>query len=100
MEPLGVTHEPSVACVPLTPADCCVVVATDGVWDVMDPREAVNRAMDALSAGRGAAAAARDLVEAAVALQACGPGGDADNTSAVVIGLPPFGKPAGGGGGG
>jgi hypothetical protein len=59
-----------------------------GVWDVMDPSEVVNRVMDALSDGRGPAAAARQLVEDAVALAAGAPAGDVDNTSAVVISLP------------
>jgi hypothetical protein len=63
-------------------------VAFAGVWDVMDPREVVNRAMDAISGGLGAAAAARQLVEDAVALAEGSPSGDADNTSAVVIALP------------
>lgn len=54
----------------------------------MEPREVVNRVMDVLSDGRGAAAAARELVDAAVALAEGAPGGDADNTSAVVIALP------------
>ncbi|KAI8462570.1 MAG: phosphatase 2C-like domain-containing protein [Monoraphidium minutum] len=88
MESFGVLHQPSVMCVDLRPEDCCVVLASDGVWDVMDPREVVNRAMDALSGGAGARAAARQLVEDAVSLAQGAPSGDADNTSAVVIALP------------
>ncbi|GBF97075.1 phosphatase 2C-like [Raphidocelis subcapitata] len=88
MESFGVLHSPSVAVVDLRPEDCCVVLASDGVWDVMEPREVVNRVMDSLSDGKGPAAAARQLVEDAIALAQGAPGGDADNTSAVVIALP------------
>jgi hypothetical protein len=54
----------------------------------MEPREVVNRVMDSLSCGRSAAQAARQLVEDALSLAEGAPGGDADNTSAVVISLP------------
>lgn len=88
MEYFGVLHKPSVACLDLRPEDCCVVIASDGVWDVMEPREVVNRVMETLSDGRSAAAAARQLVEDAVELAKGGPAGEADNTSACVIALP------------
>lgn len=57
----------------------------------MDPSEVVNRCMDALTDGKSAAEAARQLVEDAVALAVGSPSGDADNTSAVVIALPASG---------
>lgn len=68
---------------------CCFVhaqiVASDGVWDVMDPREAANRVMDVISAGGSAEEAARQLVRDTVMLAECSPGGDADNTTALVV---------------
>jgi hypothetical protein len=41
--------------------------------------------MESAAAGRSAAAAAADLVAEAVALAGSCPGGDVDNTSAVVM---------------
>ena len=60
------------------------VIASDGVWDVMTPREVVNRVMEAVSEGKDAAGAAEQLVADAVAMAEVSPDGDADNTSAVV----------------
>jgi serine/threonine protein phosphatase PrpC len=60
------------------------IVASDGVWDVMDPREAANRVMDIISAGGSAEEAARQLVQDTVMLAECGPGSDTDNTTALV----------------
>jgi len=81
-------QSPTTTTAPTTPQSPKPTTASAGVWDVMDPTEVVNRVMDALSDGQGAALAARRLVEDAVALAEGAPGGDADNTSAVVIALP------------
>lgn len=61
------------------------IIASDGVWDVMDAREAANRVMDVISGGGTADEAAKQLVQDTVMLAECSPDGDADNTSAVVI---------------
>jgi serine/threonine protein phosphatase PrpC len=61
------------------------ILASDGVWDVMGREEAASRVLDALGEGRGPAAAAEQLVEDCVALAQGAPGGEADNTTAVVI---------------
>lgn len=61
------------------------IIASDGVWDVMDPREAANRVMDVVSAGGSAEEAARQLVQDTVMLAECSPDGDADNTTACVV---------------
>lgn len=61
------------------------IVASDGVWDVMDAREAANRVMDVISAGGTAEQAAQQLVHDSVMLAECSPGGDTDNTTALVI---------------
>jgi len=63
---------------------CSQIVASDGVWDVMDPREAANRVMDVISAGGSAEEAARQLVQDTIMLAECSPGGDTDNTTALV----------------
>ncbi len=84
LERFGVLCEPAVARCSLRPEDCCLIVATDGLWDVMDPREAVNRVMDVVSEGRSAREAARELVEHAVALAEGSPEADADNTTVLV----------------
>lgn len=60
------------------------IVASDGVWDVMDPREAANHVMDVISAGGSAEEAARQLVQDTIMLAECSPGGDTDNTTALV----------------
>lgn len=60
------------------------IVASDGVWDVMDPREAANRVMDVVSAGGTAEEAARQLVQDTIMLAGCSPGSDTDNTTALV----------------
>lgn len=39
------------------------IMASDGVWDVMDGQEAVNRVMEVASEGKTAAQAAKMLVE-------------------------------------
>jgi hypothetical protein len=67
--------------------DCCwqQIIASDGVWDVMDAREAANRVMDVISGGGTADEAARQLVRDTVMLAECSPDGDADNTSAIVL---------------
>ncbi len=44
-------------------------MASDGVWDVMDGQEAVNRVMEAASEGKTAAQAAKMLVEVSRRLQ-------------------------------
>jgi serine/threonine protein phosphatase PrpC len=61
------------------------IIASDGVWDVMDAREAANRVMDVLSGGGTAEEAARQLVQDTVMLAECSPDADVDNTSAVVV---------------
>ena len=61
------------------------ILATDGLWDVMDGDEAVRLVMDAAAEGLTAQQAAQQLVGHAEELAVCSPGGDADNTSAVVM---------------
>eukprot|EP00882_Tetradesmus_deserticola_P018075 GHRQ01019398.1.p1 GENE.GHRQ01019398.1~~GHRQ01019398.1.p1 ORF type:complete len:322 (+),score=115.03 GHRQ01019398.1:568-1533(+) len=85
LEAHGVLCEPAVRSLSLQSEDTCLIIASDGVWDVMDAREAANRVMDVISGGGTAEEAARQLVRDTVMLAECSPDGDADNTSAVVL---------------
>eukprot|EP00775_Hariotina_reticulata_P006723 gene6723-6942_t len=85
LEAYGVLCQPTVTKFELQPDDTCLIIASDGVWDVMDAREAAHRVMDVLSGGGSAEDAARQLVQDTVMLGECSPDGDVDNTSAVVV---------------
>ncbi|GIL86703.1 hypothetical protein Vretifemale_14948 [Volvox reticuliferus] len=85
MAQYGVLVEPHVVSLQTKPEDCCLILASDGVWDVMDGQEVVNRVMEAVGEGKTAAQAAKMLVQDAVDLGTNSPSGDADNTSAIVI---------------
>lgn len=88
MAAYGVTAEPHVVAFEAGERDCCLILASDGVWDVMDGQEVVNRVMEAAGEGKSATQAAKALVEDAVELGLNSPCGEADNTSAVVVLLP------------
>jgi serine/threonine protein phosphatase PrpC len=60
------------------------VIASDGLWDVLSPKEAVLQAMTARRAGKCAATAAQELVQRAIATSA-DQGEEQDNTTAVVV---------------
>ena len=80
----GLIPEPDVTRVELGPETCCLIMATDGVWDYLSPREAVRLVMEVVEGGGSAAAAAEALAEDAVQL-ALDSGDQADNTTAVVF---------------
>lgn len=61
------------------------VLASDGIWDVMSPREVVSHVMESASERKTAQQAAAALVDAAVQLGLSSPGGEQDNTSAIVM---------------
>jgi serine/threonine protein phosphatase PrpC len=75
--PVGVIGEPEVAQHGIGADDVAVVVATDGVWDVLGPEDAAR----VVRARRTAQAAAQALVETALAA------GTRDNVTGVVIRL-------------
>ena len=52
MEVHGVIAEPYVITKVLSENDCCIILASDGVWDRVTPEEAVNFVMDAASEGQ------------------------------------------------
>ena len=51
LKPFGLTAEPCVAQVRLSPADKVLVLASDGLWDVADADAAVNLAWELFCAG-------------------------------------------------
>ena len=85
MEVHGVTAEPYIITRVLDENDCCLILASDGVWDRVTPEEAVNFVMDCASEGQSASQASDSLVQHAVDLGLMSPGGEQDNTSAAVI---------------
>ncbi|KFM25536.1 putative protein phosphatase 2C 12 [Auxenochlorella protothecoides] len=83
---LGVSQAPSVVRRTLGPDDLCLILASDGVWEVFSPSEAVLTLCDHLAAGHSAPEAALDLVRTAVEVSD-GTNVDigADNTTAAVF---------------
>ena len=60
LKPYGLTAEPAVIQLRLTPADRLLILASDGLWDVADADAAVALAWDFYCAGRDPA---RELAE-------------------------------------
>jgi serine/threonine protein phosphatase PrpC len=84
-EPLPlVTATPDVTRATLTPADAFVVVASDGLWDVVDDAGAVAIAGASLRGARGAPAARAAEGAAAALVDAALRAGSMDNVTAVV----------------
>ena len=81
----GLLTTPNVRRLKLEPRHCCLIVASDGVWDNLPAREAVRTVMQAVDNGASAEQAARELTSRAVsAACSAGKGGGADNATAVV----------------
>lgn len=72
-----VSAEPAITCGKLGQENDCVIVASDGVWDILTPREVVSMARSAA----GAQQAADFIVDRAFA------GGSTDNISVIVLDL-------------
>ena len=73
------TATPEVRSIQLEESDDFLILASDGLWDVVSSAEAVTAARKSLAADRDAAAAAAVLVERAKQL------GSTDNISVVVV---------------
>lgn len=58
-----------------------IVLATDGVWDILKVPEAMSLVHDALQAGESPESAAQTLVQSAIS------NGSQDDTTAVVVQL-------------
>eukprot|EP00955_Chlamydomonas_euryale_P093953 364818-Chlamydomonas_euryale.AAC.12 len=81
----GVLAEPHVVVRDMEDSHCCVVVASDGVWDVMAADDVVMHVMASSARGLHGQAAAAALVAYAVQLGTTSPSGQQDNTSAAVL---------------
>jgi serine/threonine protein phosphatase PrpC len=88
LENYGVISRPEIRFYDFEDEDICIILATDGVWDVMHPRDAVHFVCDSIiSKGRSEKKTAMDLCETCVSMQLKASGG-ADNTTAIVISIP------------
>lgn len=85
----GVVPTPTVRKMGLRSTDACLIVASDGIWDVMEPTEAVRHVMASLAQGMTPREAAGELVKDCIML-ALDLDGDADNTTAAVLVLPTY----------
>lgn len=81
----GVIATPSVVQQEVHPEDTCLILASDGVWDVFSPSEAVHLVMYMTEEGSNAAVAAEQLCHEAVERSIDSEDGEADNTSAAVF---------------
>lgn len=88
LESYGVISRPEIRFYDFEDEDICIILATDGVWDVMHPKDAVHFVCDSIiSKGRSVDKTAVDLCETCVSMQLKASGG-ADNTTAIVITIP------------
>mmetsp|Transcript_20252 Transcript_20252/g.48933 ORF Transcript_20252/g.48933 Transcript_20252/m.48933 type:complete len:380 (+) Transcript_20252:31-1170(+) len=72
---VGVSSEPDITCVTRGSSQTVLVIASDGVWDVMDDEDAVETALG-FASSRDAATAAAVIVEAARMLWETRPGSE------------------------
>ena len=86
----GLSAQPDVLQMQLTPADRLVILASDGLWDVATADVAVKRAWDSVKAGRDPSL---DLTDWALAQHDLK--GSVDNVTTIVVVLRP--PPASGG---
>lgn len=84
LEDHGVIPDPTVSVVECPEEACCLVVATDGVWDCLSPEEAVRHVMLQAKLGATAAEAAESLAKQAIDIQTID-SGSSDNTSVGVL---------------
>jgi len=80
----GLITTPEVSRLELEPRHCCLILASDGVWDHLSPREAVRLVMEEVDGGASAKEAAKELIHQAVAAGVESPQGEADNATAIV----------------
>ncbi|KAL4514231.1 hypothetical protein Ndes2526A_g09284 [Nannochloris sp. 'desiccata'] len=86
MSDYGVIPTPTVTLRTLGPQDVCVIAASDGVWEGLDPEQAVREVCDSMAQGRDANSAAQALCTDAVKqVMALDKRIRADNTTAALI---------------
>ena len=76
-----VIPDPEVVSVDLTKNDEFFVIASDGLWDVVGPDDAVDKIRSAFKAGRSPVDAAEDLCDLALKL------GSSDNVTIIIVRL-------------
>ena len=82
----GVSPVPEVTVRKILKEDVCIIAGTDGLWDGIEPDEAINNACDAYMHGLDADEIARELCAEAVRNVAKEePGSRPDNTSAALL---------------
>jgi serine/threonine protein phosphatase PrpC len=86
MADYGVIPTPTVTMRTLGPQDVCIIAASDGVWEGLDPEQAVREVCDSMAQGRDADSAAEALCTDAVKqVMAVDRRIRADNTTAALI---------------
>jgi serine/threonine protein phosphatase PrpC len=86
MSDYGVIPTPTVTLRTLGPQDVCIIAASDGVWEGLDPEQAVREVCDSMAQGRDANSAAQALCTDAVKqVMAVDRRIRADNTTAALI---------------
>jgi len=86
MSDYGVIPTPTVTHRTLGPKDVCIIAASDGVWEGLDPEQAVREVCDSMAQGRNADSAAQELCTDAVKqVTALDKRIRADNTTAALI---------------
>jgi serine/threonine protein phosphatase PrpC len=86
MSDYGVIPTPTVTVRSLGPKDVCIIAASDGVWEGLDPEQAVREVCDSMAQGRDAYSAAQALCTDAVRqVMAVDKRVRADNTTAALI---------------
>ena len=92
-----VTAAPEVRTVPLIPADEFLILACDGIWDVLTNQEAVDFARERLLGGRSPRQVCEDMCDHCLAPDTNGCGKGCDNMSVVLAlfkGSPLYGQAA------
>lgn len=80
LKPFGLSSEPTITQLQLTPRDKILILGSDGVWDVMPPDDAVRLVADARAKG---ANPAQQLVHRSLVMHNAR--GSIDNVTAIVI---------------
>ncbi len=79
--PFGVTHMPDCAEIPRTPDMLALILACDGIWDVLSDQEASKIVFSAIKEGLSMQGVAQRLVESAFKKQS------SDNLSVLIVDL-------------
>lgn len=87
MKSIGVTAEPVLSSYELTEDDEFLIIATDGVWGVLNSSEAVTLVGELLDCGKGATFACELLIETAMEKWRVYEGDYRDDCTSIVINI-------------